>query len=251
MRGSVPSRLRLNQLVLLASVGLPCQAYANFIAGVLTPTNPLDGLHVPDGTGLLGQTFTALPGQLSTISFVASSSVLPSWTDAHIRLLVTDVAPTGNDPAITTNTLYPTTVLFDSADITVPVNPPAGTQTFTMNGAAFQVISVNVGDLSLQSGETYAFLIDGLSDVGMTADGNNLEFGINDEYSGGAEFYYGGLLGQSVASAFADTQNWSSRTDVNTSLAFQADFIPEPTSVGLLGVGSLVLLVSRRRHRQC
>ena len=201
---------------------------------------------VSNNTSYVAQSFVAPAGSaLDSVSFQLQSqaAALDNAADNVFRLLITETV--GGTELLNPTLIRPSTVLFESADLTMPL--AGGTQLFV----------VNIGGLPLVGGSTYAFVLDafvtadglpGKSAVGAVAhDTNPLD---NTSYNGG-HFFSLNLTDAQLAQTRAQhfSAPWNDTPDHD--IAFRAEFtaVPEPGSLALLASGLAALLARRGVRR--
>jgi len=181
------------------------------------------------------QSFTAITDNLVQVKFLLASAAGPGPTPFHF--LITETA------GGTGESLQPTNVIFESAELSVPFDPSS-----PFNRREFTTFTVDVGNLLVHVGSTYAFILDGF----VTLDGVSSEAGaaLNTDYPNGHFFYYArSPIGGTRASHFANTAAWNDYLDED--LAFRLTFVdvPEPSSIALLCIGVFMSTFTLRRFR--
>lgn len=185
------------------------------------------GVMSPAGGGI-GETFTGVSGNLDAVSFIQNGA---GGGDSYIPFLY-NLGTTGpyNSGAVTFN---PTTQTNLISAATLSPGPSGTQQSYEIDFSGSDVVTLNPADY-------YAFGLDNSSGTpaiyfektsGGATDPNDLGFTISSPYASGTE----------SSSPFAGSPR-------NLFAAMYTTAVPEPASLGLLGVGGLALV--RRRARR-
>jgi hypothetical protein len=222
-----------------------------------TLTNPpvngdLDSLgERPPGIGVadeyFAQSFTT-PHTNTTVSqvsfYIRNATGSPSFgvnTAGPVvtRLLLTTVV-------FDANGIHPNQVLFESSPFAVPYTDPSG------GVVPYSFDSINVPNFTLLPDTKYAFVLDTAADENLTDQvAARAQLQLGQGYDGGEFFSYrvpweqtGGVIPPRNVN-FAAT--WSTfPANQNVDMAFQINFVPEPSAVILFAIGLVGLPIYRR-----
>jgi PEP-CTERM motif len=187
------------------------------------------------GAQAYGETFTAPGGPLTSYSFV-----LDDLGTGQLDVIGQVYAWSGN---LICNPCSPQPfgatgpALFTSAEFIIP------------KFAGFQTVTVNTGAVSLTTGNQYVIL---LADIASTGGSNwgTVSPGPGVANDGGFNAQYTGLVPPDPS--LINTQTWNDFGD-NGSLVYTATFgsespVPEPSTLGVVGLGLIGLCAMKRRH---
>ena len=183
----------------------------------------------PTAIPYLVQTFVAPDGTLDSVRIVLEGDPIQvgNQGDTIFHVLITDFSGTNND-----QDFHPSTVRFESGDLTLPLLT-TGQQEFL----------IPLGGLALSPGQEYFLLLDAW--VTRNNIGNQIRIGAT--YDGIGIGRSRGVTGQESAGRQAHFDGYWNVT-AGPDLAYQMTYtpVPEPSTAALVALG-LIALVLRRR----